>query len=102
MCDSLIPLHKVQGGIGTLTTPSLLPFGFPDEDSLIKGTGRSVMKYARNVQVHIKNGKEAELNDLFEKEVPPVLRKQDGFLEEVTFVNPKGAQFISVWDNQTH
>ena len=60
------------------------------------------MRYARNVQFHIKNGKETEFNNLFEKEVLPVLRKQDGFQEEVTLVNPKGAQFISVWDNQMH
>jgi len=100
MCDSVKPLHKVQVGFGTLTTPSLLPFGFSDEDYLFKGTGRSVMRYARNVQFHIKNGKEVEFNNLFEKEVLPVLRKQEGFQEEVTLVNPKGAQFISLWDNQ--
>ena len=58
------------------------------------------MRYARNVQFHIKSGKEVELNNLFEKEVLPVLRSQDGFQEEVTLVNPKGAQFISLWDNQ--
>ena len=94
------PLHKVQVGFGTLTTPPLLPFGFSDEDKLLKGTGRSVMRFARNVQFHIKNGKEVEFNNLFEKEVLPVLRKQDGFQEEITLVNPKGAQFISLWDNQ--
>jgi len=58
------------------------------------------MRFARNVQFHIKNGKEVEFNNLFEKEVLPVLRKQDGFQEEITLVNPKGAQFISLWDNQ--
>lgn len=55
------------------------------------------MKFARNVSVQIKTGKEAELNTLFEKEVLPMLRKQDGFLEEVTLVNPKGSHFISLW-----
>jgi quinol monooxygenase YgiN len=58
------------------------------------------MRYARNVQFHIKNGKETEFNNLFEQEVLPVLRKQEGFQEEVTLVNPKGAQFISLWDNR--
>ncbi len=58
------------------------------------------MRYARNVQFHIKNGKEVEFNNLFEKEVLPILRKQDGFQEEVALVNPKGAHFISLWDNQ--
>lgn len=60
------------------------------------------MRFARNVQFHIKNGKEAEFNNLFEKEVLPVLRRQDGFQEEVALVNPKGAQFISLWDNETN
>ena len=58
------------------------------------------MRFARNVQFQVKSGKETELNNLFEKEVLPMLRKQDGFQEEVTLVNPKGAQFISLWDNR--
>jgi hypothetical protein len=29
-----------------------------------------------------------------------MLRKQNGFQEEVTLLNPKGAHFISVWDNR--
>jgi quinol monooxygenase YgiN len=58
------------------------------------------MRYARDVHFQIKSGKETELNNLFEKEVLPMLRKQNGFQEEVTLVNPKGAQFISLWDNR--
>ncbi len=37
-----------------------------------------------------------------EKEVLPILRKQNGFQEEVTLVNPKGAVGISLWDNRQH
>jgi quinol monooxygenase YgiN len=58
------------------------------------------MRFARNVHFQIKSGKETEFNKLFEKEVLPVLRKQEGFQEEVALVNPKGAQFISLWDNR--
>jgi hypothetical protein len=58
------------------------------------------MKFARNVHFEFKSGKETELNNLFEKEVLPMLRKQDGFREEVTLLNPKGANFISLWDNR--
>ena len=58
------------------------------------------MRYARNVQFKIKSGKEQEFNGLFEKEVLPMLRKQSGFLEEVTMVNPKGAHAISLWDDR--
>jgi hypothetical protein len=82
-----------------LSTPSLR-FGFSDEDHLLKGYGRSVMQFARNVHFQIKTGKETEFNDLFQKEVIPVLRKQNGFQEEVTLVNPKGADCISLWDNR--
>jgi hypothetical protein len=60
------------------------------------------MKFARNVHFQFKGGKETELNTLFVKEVLPMLRKQDGFEEEVTLLNPKGAHFISLWDNRNH
>lgn len=58
------------------------------------------MKFARNVHFQIKDGKETEFTKLFEKEIVPMLRKQNGFEEEVTLVNPKGAHFISLWDNR--
>ena len=60
------------------------------------------MRFARNVHFQVKTGKETELNNLFEKEVLPMLRKQDGFQEEVTLLNPKGAHFISLWDNRAN
>lgn len=58
------------------------------------------MRFARNVQFTIKGGKEKEFNNLFEKEVIPMLRKQSGFLEEVTLINPKVATCISLWDDR--
>lgn len=58
------------------------------------------MRYARNVEFQIKSGNEKQLSDLFEKEILPTLRKQPGFQEEVTLVNPKGAHFISLWDTK--
>jgi len=58
------------------------------------------MKFARNVHFQIKKGKETEFTTLFEKEVVPMLRKQTGFQEEVTLLNPRGAEFISLWDNK--
>jgi hypothetical protein len=68
----------------------------------LKDSGDSVMKFAREVHFQIKSGKEKEFNNLFEKEVLPILRKQNGFQEEVTLVNPKGAVGISLWDNRQH
>jgi hypothetical protein len=67
---------------------------------LFKGSRRSTMRFARNVHFQIKSGKETELNNLFEKEVLPMLFKQNGFQEELTLVNPKDAHFISLWDNR--
>jgi quinol monooxygenase YgiN len=58
------------------------------------------MRFARNVHFQIKSGKEQEFTGLFEKEVIPMLRKQHGFLEEMTLVNPKGANAISLWDDR--
>jgi quinol monooxygenase YgiN len=58
------------------------------------------MRFARNVHFQIKSGKEKEFTGLFEKEVVPMLRKQNGFQEEVTLVNPKGAYAISLWDDR--
>ena len=58
------------------------------------------MRFARNIHFQIKSGKEQEFAGLFEKEVLPLLRKQEGFQQEVTLVNPKGAYAISLWDNR--
>ena len=58
------------------------------------------MQFARNVHFKIKSGKEKEFTTLFEKEVIPMLRKQSGFQNELTLVNPDGALGISVWENR--
>ena len=58
------------------------------------------MQFARNVHFKIKSGKEKEFTTLFEKEVIPMLRKQNGFQNELTLVNPDGALGISVWENR--
>jgi quinol monooxygenase YgiN len=77
---------------------SSLRFGFSDEDHLLKGFGRNAMHFARNVQFQIKPGKETEFDNVFQKEVLPTLRKQNGFQE--ILVNTKGGRFISLWDNR--
>ena len=58
------------------------------------------MQYARNVHFQIKPGKEQEFNTLIENEVLPMLRKQSGFENELTFVNPNGAVAISLWQDR--
>jgi quinol monooxygenase YgiN len=55
------------------------------------------MNYARNVHFQIKNGKEKEFTTLFENIILPMLRKQNGFKEELTLVNKDKAVGISLW-----
>ena len=58
------------------------------------------MQFARNVHFQIKNGKEKEFSTVFENEVLPILRKQSGFQNELTLVNPNGAVGISLWNDR--
>ena len=58
------------------------------------------MRFARNVHFQIKNGKEQEFKTLFETKVLPMLRKEKGFLEELTLVNKDGALGISIWEDR--
>jgi hypothetical protein len=56
--------------------------------------------YARSVSLHLKPGRAADFTTTLEKEILPVLRKQKGFQDEITFVAPNGtdAMGISLWD----
>ncbi len=55
------------------------------------------MNFARNVHFQLKSGKEKEFTTLFENEILPMLRKQNGFKEELTLVNKDNAVGISLW-----
>ena len=48
------------------------------------------MRYARNVHFQIKSGKEQEFAGLFEKDVVPMLRKQNGFRRGNDAGQPEG------------
>ena len=52
--------------------------------------------FARNVRIHLKPNSTAQFTQLLEKEVLPVLRKQDGFQEELAFVVPNGTEAIAI------
>ncbi len=56
--------------------------------------------FARRVYMHLKPNSVAELTQRLEKEIIPLLRKQKGFQDEITFVNPTGTEAfgISMWD----
>ena len=56
--------------------------------------------YARRVSMHLKPNCVPEFTQTLEKEIIPLLRKQKGFQDEITFVTPgeKEAFGISLWD----
>ena len=58
--------------------------------------------YARNVTLHLKANKGAEFTKMLENDVLPVLRKQNGFKDEITFLAPEGneAVAISLWEKK--
>ena len=58
--------------------------------------------YARNVTLHLKANKGAEFTKMLENDVLPVLRKQIGFKDEITFLAPEGneAVAISLWEKK--
>jgi hypothetical protein len=58
--------------------------------------------YARNISIHLKPSMLNDYNKTFEQEVLPLLRKQKGFKDEITFSVPASNDVIaiSLWDNK--
>jgi hypothetical protein len=58
--------------------------------------------YARNVSFHLKSNMLADYTRTFDKDILPLLRKQTGFKDEITFSGPNGIDVtaISLWDNK--
>ena len=56
--------------------------------------------FARKVSLHLKPNSVAEFTQRLEKEIIPLLRKQKGFQDEITFVAPGGKEAfgISLWE----
>lgn len=57
--------------------------------------------FARKVSMQLKPNSVAELTQRLEKEIIPMLRKEKGFLDEITFVVPGGKEAfgISLWES---
>ena len=60
--------------------------------------------FARNVSIHLKSNMLSDYTRTFEKEVLPLLRKQNGFKDEITFASSGGTDVtaISLWDNKAN
>ena len=58
--------------------------------------------FTRNVTMKLKANSVAEFNGLIENEILPLLRKQAGFRDEVTFVAPERSEAlaISFWETR--
>jgi len=58
--------------------------------------------FSRNVSIQLKPNSVAEFTRTLDQEIIPLLRKQKGFQDEITFVAPGGtkAVAISLWDQK--
>jgi hypothetical protein len=58
--------------------------------------------YARKVSIHLKPDSATEFARTIENDILPLLRKQNGFKDEITFVTADGkdALAISLWDRK--
>ena len=58
--------------------------------------------YARNVSLTLKPNSAKEFTQKFEQDILPLLRKQNGFKDEITFLGEGGkdAVAISLWDRK--
>ena len=56
--------------------------------------------FARKVSMHLKSNSSAEFTKRIERDVIPLLRKQKGFQDEITFIASGGKEAfgISLWD----
>jgi hypothetical protein len=59
--------------------------------------------FSSHVSIHLKSNNLSDYTQTFENEVLPLLRKQDGFNDEITFAGPGGVDVtaISLWEKKT-
>ena len=59
--------------------------------------------FARNVSIHLKPNVLSDYTRTFENDILPLLRKQKGFKDELTFAGTGGIDVtaISLWENKT-
>jgi hypothetical protein len=65
---------------------------------------KEVAMFARHVSIHLKSNMLSDYTRTFEKEVLPLLRKQNGFKDEITYASSSGTEVtaISLWDNKAN
>jgi len=60
--------------------------------------------FARTVSLHLKPNSVTAFTQTIENNIIPLLRKQQGFQDEIAFVVPGGTEAVSVslWDDKEH
>ena len=58
------------------------------------------MSFARNVHFSVKTGKVDEFKRLMNTEVLPLLKKENGFRQDLTVMNSDTGMSTSVWDDR--
>lgn len=60
--------------------------------------------YARNVTMSLKPNTAAEFTKTLDRDIVPLLRKQTGFTDEITFLQADGTEAVSIslWDTQAN
>src|SRR5437667_10729726 len=58
--------------------------------------------YARNVSLHLKANTAGEFTQTLEKDVLPLLRKQNGFKDEISFLAADRSEAVAIrlWDRK--
>jgi hypothetical protein len=59
--------------------------------------------FARNVSIRLKSDMLSDYTRTFDNDILPLLRRQNGFRDEITFAGPGGVDVtaISLWENKT-
>jgi hypothetical protein len=59
--------------------------------------------FARNISIHLKLNMLSDYTRAFDNDILPLLRKQRGFKDEITFAGSGGVDVtaISLWENKT-
>jgi heme-degrading monooxygenase HmoA len=58
--------------------------------------------FARILKINLKPNRTDDFNQTFEKQILPMLRKEKGFQDVITFTGPSGTEMVSIslWDRK--
>jgi hypothetical protein len=101
------PLHKTRVVIEAV--PTFSSFRFPELSQpiwsyllLAISNLLEVDMFARSVSIHLRSNMLSDYNRTFDKDILPILRRQEGFTDEITLSNPGNLDVvaISLWESK--